>query len=123
MKRTMRLTIPLETVSQNRRDHMHWGSRSTRRSRIERLLREAWLNLGCPQKPPQGSHVRLTVESHRWGQLDHGNLVGGCKSLLDALTNEGFITDDKPEFITDSYTQTVDRKNRRTTVTLEWEVK
>jgi len=37
--------------------------------------------------------------------LDFGNLVGGCKPLLDAMKNVGLIYDDSIAYIQDTYTQ------------------
>jgi hypothetical protein len=116
----IRLTIPLETPSQNTRDHQHWRARHRHRQQCEKAITAAWLHAGAPAKPPTGLHVELVVESYRWAQLDHANLVGGCKGLVDALVRQGFLTDDRVEYLTDAYTQTVDRKHRRTVITLTW---
>ena len=116
----IRLTIPLETPSQNTRDHQHWRARQRHRQKCETQLTAAWLHAGCPRKAPTGVHVELLIQSCRWAQLDHANLVGGCKGLVDALVRQGFLTDDRVEYLSDTYEQTVDRKNRRTRITLTW---
>lgn len=42
---------------------------------------------------------------------DYGNLVGGCKPLLDALKTSGFIVDDSEKWIKDTYKQLVTSEN------------
>ena len=42
----------------------------------------------------------LSIISFRKRLLDHDNLVGGCKNLIDALWYEGFIFDDSEKYIT-----------------------
>lgn len=45
-------------------------------------------------------------KSGRWKRdYDYGNLVGGCKPLLDAMTELGFIVDDRPSMLSDYYFQ------------------
>lgn len=39
--------------------------------------------------------------------LDRGNLIGGCKPLLDAAIHQGLIVDDKEEYLDDEYRQEV----------------
>ena len=75
---------------------------------------------GFPSKPPLGTRVTLEVHCFRWQKTDRANLIGGCKALVDALVNEGFLTDDSETYLDDSYAQEVDRKNRRTRVRLTW---
>jgi Holliday junction resolvase RusA-like endonuclease len=38
-------------------------------------------------------------------ELDHDNLVGGCKPLVDALVKVGLIADDRPGLVTVTYEQ------------------
>jgi hypothetical protein len=38
-------------------------------------------------------------------EFDYGNLVGGCKHLIDALVNLGVIYDDAPKYLTVEYRQ------------------
>lgn len=49
--------------------------------------------------------TQLTITRHSAGELDYGNLVGGCKPLLDALVREGLIFDDSPTWLDDAYAQ------------------
>ena len=38
-------------------------------------------------------------------RYDRGNLVGGCKPLLDAMTEAGLLVDDKEKWLEDHYEQ------------------
>lgn len=38
-------------------------------------------------------------------ELDYGNMVGGCKPILDILKKLGYIWDDSPMFIKEKYLQ------------------
>lgn len=44
--------------------------------------------------------------------LDYGNLVGGFKPILDAMTLEFLLFDDSPEWVDDHYTQVVSNRLR-----------
>ena len=74
------------------------------------------------QRPPSNAHV--TVEIVRYGarELDHDNLVGGCKGLVDILTSVGLIGDDSPQWTTIRYEQhsPTPARDRRTEIRLRW---
>ncbi len=67
----------------------------------------------------------VTINFHRFGAklLDYGNLVGGCKPLLDCFVDSELLVDDSPKWCKESYGQTVDPKNKRTEVTISWQKK
>jgi hypothetical protein len=48
--------------------------------------------------------------------LDYGNLVGGCKDLLDVLTRLRLISDDSPEWCIEQYAQQRSRHVRQTII-------
>ena len=51
-------------------------------------------------------YVRITRYSDARGKvLDVGNMVGGCKALVDAMVNVGILVDDSPEFCSIYYRQ------------------
>ena len=43
--------------------------------------------------------VDLLIVCNRKRKLDHDNLVGGLKQLIDALVSEGFLYDDAPKYV------------------------
>ena len=46
-----------------------------------------------------GERFKLTIISYRKRLLDYDNLVGGCKQLLDACSEEKLIWDDAPKYL------------------------
>lgn len=45
-------------------------------------------------------------------RLDRGNLVGGCKPVLDAAVRCGLIVDDREDHLDDHYRQAIDADER-----------
>ena len=121
MKGRIELTLPIVTHSLNVTKTMHWGKLSRFNKQLELHLVVAWQTARRPTKAPKGVHVHLELRSFRHGTLDDDNLRGGCKGLIDALKRLGFITDDSPRYFTASYSQAVQRKNKRTELVLTWE--
>jgi hypothetical protein len=72
--------------------------------------------------PPAVGRRRLVItrycKSKRY-LLDRGNLVGGCKPLLDAAIIRGLIKDDTEDALDDHYQQEVDAGHPRTEITVE----
>lgn len=88
-------------LSRNKLDSMHWSQRSKYSKKWEGLLIIAFRF-----KPPRATgKVRLKITSHRAKFLDHDNLVGGCKGIIDALKRMGVILDDTPALIEVEYEQ------------------
>lgn len=84
--------------------------------------RDAWRILLraalTPRNPPK-SMVRVDVLSYRNRELDHANLVGGCKGLVDELKRLGLIYDDAPKYFEGTYRQAkVPRAEERTVITI-----
>jgi hypothetical protein len=66
-----------------------------------------------------GEKREISITRHSKRTLDFGNLVGGCKPLLDALKRAGLIVDDSPEWIKDGYTQEIGKP--KTEVVIQWD--
>jgi hypothetical protein len=49
-------------------------------------------------------------------RLDRGNLVGGCKPLLDAAVRAGLLIDDREDHLDDQYRQAIDAASERTEI-------
>ena len=63
--------------------------------------------------PKQKEKIKKKViitHYYRQKPFDKDNLMGGCKYVLDALTNYGLIYDDTPEWIDCEYVQVKDKK-------------
>jgi len=50
-------------------------------------------------KAKSSIRYHLEIKNYRKRLLDHDNLVGGAKGLIDALWYEGFIFDDSKKYI------------------------
>ncbi len=74
---------------------MVWYVSPTRR-RLQGRLRKSGM-------PDGHRFVRITRRGPR--TLDHDNLVGGCKPLVDALVKVGLIENDTPDLVTVEYQQ------------------
>lgn len=97
------LVLGEATPSRNAVDKLHWTARNRLRERWQWLIRVARLNERIV--PVRWPHALLTIERYGPRKLDHDNLVGGAKQLIDALKHEGFIVDDTPEHVTVEYRQ------------------
>ena len=71
---------------------------------VEMKGRRAWLRLVSPATGPRLVRIVRRYRSARY-ELDHDNLVGGCKPLVDALVKVGLIADDRREFVAVTYEQ------------------
>lgn len=132
------LVLPIVTPSQNETRAWHWSKVHRHNNELILVLRSAVNKAGgrhrmpnrfVPQQKPstqarvatgRAAHVHVHVHSFRHATLDQGNLVGGCKGLIDALVKEGFLVDDSPAWVTEAYDQQIDRKNKKTVLTLSW---
>lgn len=94
--------VPLEVPSQNVTDRMHWRAR--------KKLKGQWLYriiaaCGGPQSP-QMVHKRVEILAYRKRLItDRGNLIGGCKLVVDAIRDAGLIFDDADKWATIDYQQ------------------
>jgi len=91
------IEIPLKIESRNVLDKQHWA--------VKRRSKKEWAVFIRNQirlkkiKKAKCEKYSISIISYRKKQLDYDNLVGGCKQLIDALTDEGFIFDDSPDYI------------------------
>jgi len=75
------------------------------REDYEELLRAFMAKLEIPKARGRRRVFITRLYSARGQKRDRGNIVGGCKPLLDAMTNVGLLVDDKEEFLEDHYDQ------------------
>lgn len=98
----------LVTPSQNEWQRMHWARRSKLRDTycllVRSRIRGGYLALHrFWTENPEKRTVRIVRYGLR--TLDRGNLIGGCKALVDALVKEKVIVDDSPKWVDDLYAQ------------------
>jgi hypothetical protein len=89
----IRVEIPRRVPSQNESVWAHW--------RVYSAEKKKWLALMSallPKREPPDRLVFLWIISYRNRELDHMNLVGGCKPIPDVLKQLGYIKDDSPKW-------------------------
>lgn len=89
---------------------------------IESWTQIFWAAMANGQIPKATQKRRLTitrfVTSERY-RLDRGNLVGGCKPLLDAAVKAQLIRDDREGDLDDHYHQAIDPRDSRVEIIVE----
>lgn len=101
------LVLPLTWPSQNTMGAIHRGAAGAKyrrtRAHFEGCLRKYKYNV------PAAKGFRRAWLTRHWGHrkraYDTGNLIGGCKALVDALVALGYLYDDTPEYFLGSYHQ------------------
>lgn len=102
------IVIPFEIPSQNVTERRHWSARAKERSELTWRLRAALPAGGCPHNDRKRV---LEIVAYRSAWIrDAANLVGGCKTLLDALVGVGVLRDDSRSWVEVSYDQALYRK-------------
>ena len=92
------ITLPNKVESRNQLDRKHWA--------VKRKCKGIWalfirnqMKLRKVRESEVGEKFKLTIVSYRKKLLDYDNLVGGCKQLLDACSEEKLIWDDAPKYL------------------------
>lgn len=105
MRLIVDLIIPFEVPSQNVTERRHWSRRAKEKKSVLWMLRGA-LPSGC--RPHDGKKRVVEITAYRRRRIrDHANLVGGCKTLVDALVTVGLLVDDSEQWATFDYRQDV----------------
>lgn len=112
----LQIDFPLPSPSLNQWQRMHFHAKKRLRDRYEMVFR-MHANSMTRAKPRQFRHVSIIRHGAR--ELDHDNLVGGCKPILDALERAGLIYSDSPQYLRVDYGQRkASAKRVRTVVTI-----
>ena len=117
------LTIPYVVPSQNETDHWHWAKKKATSKKYVDCISTLMLALPLEVRRslPPSQLVHVSILSKRCRTLDYGNLVGGCKILVDALRYSGLIRNDDTLSIQESYAQEVAKKpGRETIISVSW---
>lgn len=114
------ITLPFATPSQNTYQRWHFRKQAKHLDLCRQWIRVGLNNAGAFGAKNTDRRVRVTVQRHSAGELDRGNLIGGCKALIDALRYEGLLVDDKQAWLDDVYEQVpAKRSEGRTVVVIE----
>ena len=93
------ITLPVKIKSRNEIDKFHWSKKSSLKKEYALLIRNQ-MRLNKIKQLSKPTTAILYILSLRKRKLDHDNLVGGCKQLIDALCDEGFVWDDCTNYLT-----------------------
>lgn len=100
--------IPVEPPSQNvissNRGAGRWKYKAIR-DEFEQWLDAKARKVGISKATGRRRVHILRQYGSRGKVRDRGNLIGGCKPLLDAMISAGMIVDDAPQWIEDHYEQ------------------
>ena len=91
------VVIPVRIQSRNVLDRQHWAVKRRTKQEYALLIRNQIKRKQISKA--EKKKYKLIILSYRKRKLDPDNLVGGCKGLIDALIQEGFIFDDSPDYI------------------------
>jgi len=94
----IRIVIPFDPnrTSENRVKSANRFSRSDLHGTAREVARAAWLAAG---KPVATGPVRLSIHCRRGRSMDLGNIVGGCKPLIDGVFVDALTPDDGPKWL------------------------
>ena len=108
MENDEKIIIPIMIQSLNKTLRQHWGAKSRTKKEYKVLIRNQ-MRLNRIKKTDVGVKWNVTITSYRKKLLDKDNLIGGAKSLLDSLCDEGFIFDDTPDMVNVRYYQKISK--------------
>lgn len=107
-RQTWAIQLGIEPPSQNAIAQNKGGRRylyKRVRDSFEILLIDAKNRQRIPDATSKRRVYVVRRYSGRGQERDRGNLIGGCKPLLDAMTRARLIVDDRVECIEDHYAQ------------------
>ena len=101
----MKLRLEKTILSRNKFTGRKWYKERSYSKDWEWELRAACGSKGLPKA--DGEKKKIIITSVRVRLLDHDNLVGGCKGLVDAMKRLEMIVDDSPDWVDIEYDQKV----------------
>jgi hypothetical protein len=101
MHELIRIILPRDILplAQNQSAFRHAGTNSRLRKASARDAYNCWVAAGKPTTLPEHWPVRLDIIVRRSAQVDHYNIHGACKWMIDALFKEAITPDDNPRFL------------------------
>lgn len=89
--------LPIAIPSLNPKLRCHWTKNKHERDVFGQVVGYI---LG-QRRPGRQSRAKIEIVSYRHRALDYLNLVGGCKSLIDALVSYCWLRDDSQKWLDD----------------------
>ena len=94
----LKLELPMKILSRNVLDRQHWAVKRKEKQHWCLLVRNQ-MRLNKVRFTKEKEKHSIEIISYRSRKLDYDNLVGGCKQLIDAMIEEGYIWDDSPKYL------------------------
>ena len=94
----LKLELPMKILSRNVLDRQHWAVKRKEKQHWCLLVRNQ-MRLNKVRFTEEKEKHSIEIISYRSRKLDYDNLVGGCKQLLDACSEEKLIWDDAPKYL------------------------
>jgi len=92
------LKLPYPTKSNNELVRMHWAAYQRHRREMDAIMQAERRKVGL-LTAVGGERRKVVITRYGPRTLDHDNLVGGVKPLIDALRGAGVIWEDDPTHI------------------------
>ena len=104
---TYTLAIPIPVPSQNvlRRRYRNRHAYAALRSKFGLAVLFAKRHANVPEATGKRRMRVVRLVGPRGRMYDYGNLVGGCKPLVDELVKAGLLVDDSPQHVVEEYDQ------------------
>lgn len=121
MNNTISFSIGEVTPSNRALLRMHWSKQRRLNKDWHYLIlmaKSAWEAASKATMLDAKTKRKVIIHSYRHSKTDPENVWGGTKPLLDALVTNKLLVDDSPDWIELDVYGKVDRKNKRTTISI-----
>jgi hypothetical protein len=101
MYELIRIVVPRDILplAQNQSEFRHAGTNTRLRKGSARDAYNCWVAAGKPTTLPEHWPVKLDIIVRRGRRVDHFNVHGACKWMVDALFKDAITPDDRPRFL------------------------
>lgn len=115
------LILPIQLLSKNVRDRLHWRQQRQLKTDYLNIVRTKYRRPATPQAKQRATVTR--VRGSRERDFDEQNIgAGSAVELIDALTAAGYWVDDSPTWLETNFRQTTGGKVKGPAVVVEIEV-
>lgn len=122
MAEPLTLILPIQLLSKNARDKLHYRARHKLRQDYRDIIRTKYPRRGSPPRVKQRATV-TRVLGPRERRFDQQNIgAGSAVELIDALTEAGYWIDDAPKWLDTEFKQGLSEGIKGPAVLVEIEV-